>query len=78
LGPVLFCALARLAAICFSLAIEVLLLLGGIVPVAVVPAGSTLRLLEQHAAATQRYRQLSIRRSPRSVMRLVEEIRAVC
>jgi len=48
------------------------------VPVAVVPAGSTLRLLEQHAAATQRYRQLSIRSSPRSVTRLVEEIRAVC
>ena len=33
LGPVLFCALARLAAICFSLAIEVLLLFGGVVRV---------------------------------------------
>jgi hypothetical protein len=52
LGAVLLCALARLAAICFSLAIEAVLLLGGIVSVAVVPAGSALRLLEQHAAAT--------------------------
>jgi hypothetical protein len=48
LGPVLFRALARLAAICFSVPIEVLLLLGG--RIAIVAQG-TLGFLAKQAAA---------------------------
>jgi len=44
LGPVLFCALARLAASCFSVTMKALLLLGGFVGIVIAARTSTLGL----------------------------------
>src|SRR5216684_5642916 len=51
LGPVLFCALARLAAICFSVATKALLLLGGLVRIVIVAQATTLGFLAEQATA---------------------------
>src|SRR3979411_1655224 len=64
LGPVLFCALARLAAICFSVAMKALLL-GDLVGIVILPQAATLGFLAQHAAAVfaRRYQAVEHRKA---------------